>query len=427
MNVKLLKNLDFASKINGTEAVTEAGKEMLQNYRGYVYSNPVTCGIVNGFIQEAAKFSFDTGLVGILESVNSFIKEHSISWQLASACESINSNNSSYGYLSKLGVEQVDKLLDKEMNESEVIAYLKAGAMKNLTFIPEFRQILKNVYASSIQETVAPNYVVSTPVSYVIVSESEGAKDTYFKVLDKTFKRDKDNNISEAICDDPKFNRINSLLDNFTKTDDSIFVEYKGTHGDVARFTINENNLVFTKGEITETFSTPADFKQYCDTVSKGMMFNEKLNWMNFTSAVAEVFEANDTITALDNVNVLSTATGNVCTIVEGNNIVLAVNRSFNAGTSTKSYDFMVEALKDVVRVSGIDLKGIYEGRINEDCKKADPEKYAEIKEQLAADKEAAFNARRKKIAMLAEQFKNDPVKIALLNKAAKELSMLEA
>ena len=427
MNVKLLKNLDFASKINGTEAVTEAGKEMLQNYRGYVYSNPVTCGIVNGFIQEAAKFSFDTGLVGILESVNSFIKEHSISWQLASACESINSNNSSYGYLSKLGVEQVDKLLDKEMNESEVIAYLKAGAMKNLTFIPEFRQILKNVYASSIQETVAPNYVVSTPVSYVIVSESEGVKDTYFKVLDKTFKRDKDNNISEAICDDPKFNRINSLLESFTKNDDSIFVEYKGTHGDVARFTINENSLVFTKGEITETFATAADFKQYCDTVSKGMMFNEKLNWMNFTSAVAEVFEANDTITALDNVNVLSTATGNVCTIVEGNNIVLAVNRSFNAGTSTKSYDFMVEALKDVVRVSGIDLKGIYEGRIDEDCKKADPEKYAEIKEQLAADKEAAFNARRKKIAMLAEQFKNDPVKIALLNKAAKELSMLEA
>ena len=200
MNIKLLKNLDFASKINGTEAVTEAGKEMLQNYRGYIYSNPVTCGIVNGFIQEAAKFSFDTGLVGILESVNSFIKEHNISWQLASACESINANNSSYGYLSKLGVDQVDKLLDKEMNESEVVAYLKAGAMKNLTFIPEFRQILKNVYATSIQETVAPNYVVSTPVSYVVITESEGVKDTYFKVLGKTYKRDKDNNIVEAFA-----------------------------------------------------------------------------------------------------------------------------------------------------------------------------------------------------------------------------------
>ena len=424
MNINLLKNLDFASKINGTEAVTEAGKEMLQNYRGYIYSNPVTCGIVNGFIKEAAKFSFDTGLVGILESINSFIKENTISWQLATACESINANNSSYGYLAKMGLEQVDKLL--EMNESEVVSYLKAGAMKNLTFIPEFRQILKNVYASTISETYAPNYVVSTPVSYVVVTESEDVKDTYFKVLGKTYKRDKDNNVSEAVCDDVKFNRINALLENFNKTDNSIFVEYKGTHGDVARFTINEEGLEFTKGEIKENFKTAADFRQYCDTVSKPMAFNEKLNWMNFTNAVAEVFEANDTITALDNVNVLSTSTGNVCTIVEGANVVLTVNRSLNAGTSTKSYDFMVEALNDVIKVSGIDLKGIYEARIDEDCKKADPEKFNEIKEQLEADKEAAFAARRKKIAMLAEAYKNDPVKIALLNKAAKELAMLE-
>lgn len=424
MNIKLLKNLDFASKINGTEAVTEAGKELLQNYRGYIYSNPVTCGIVNGFIKEAAKFSFDTGLVGILESVNSFIKENNISWQLASACESINANNSAYGYLAKMGLDQVDKLL--EMNESEVVSYLKAGAMKNLTFIPEFRQILKNVYATTIQEVHAPNYIVSTPVSYVVVSESEDKKDSYFMVLGRTYKRDKDNNISEAVCDDVKFNRINALLENFSKTDNSIFVDYRGTHGDTARFTISESGLEFTKGDIKETFATAPEFRQYCDTVSKPMSMNEKLNWMNATSAIAEVFEANENITALDNVNVLQTTTGNVCTIIEGANVVLTVNRSLNAGTSSKSYDFMVEALNNVIKVTGIDLKNMYEARIDEDCKKADPEKYEEIKEQLAADKEAAFAARRKKIAMLAEQFKNDPVKITLLNKAAKELAMLE-
>lgn len=424
MNIKLLKNLDFASKINGTEAVTEAGKEMLQGYRGYIYSNPVTCGIVNGFIKEAAKFTFDTGLVGILESVNNFIKENNISWQLASACESINANNTAYGYLAKIGLDQVDKLL--EMNESEVVSYLKAGAMKNLTFIPEFRQILKNVYASTISEVHAPNYVVSTPVSYVVVSESADAKDTYFMVLGKTYKRDKDNNVCEAVCDDPKFVRVNSLLESFSKDDNSIFVEYKGTHGDIARFTINESGLEFTKGDVKENFTTVADFKQYCDTVSKPMSMNEKMNWMRTTSAIAEVFECNDAITALDNVNVLQTSTGSVCTIVEGNNVVLTVNRSLNAGTSSKSYDFMVEALNNVIKVTGIDLKNLYEARIDEDCKKADPEKYQEIKEQLAADKEAAFAARRKKIAMLAEQFKNDPVKITLLNKAAKELAMLE-
>lgn len=425
MNIKLLKNLDFASKINGTEAVTEAGKEMLQNYRGYIYSNPVTCGIVNGFIKEAAKYGFDTGLVGILESVNNFIKENNISWQLATACESINANNSSYGYLSKIGLDQVDKLL--EMNESEVVSYLKAGAMKNLTFIPEFRQILKNVYASTLNEMHAPTYTVSTPVSYVVVTEGEdNKKDSYFTVLGRTYKVDSENNVSEAVCDDVKFKRINALLESFSRDDNNIYYDYKATHGDTARFSLTEEGLIFTKGDIKESFKEVGAFVEYCNTVSKPMALNEKLNWMNVTSAIAEVFEAYDSITALDNVNVLSTSTGNICTIVEGNNVVLTVNRSLNAGTSSKSYDFMVEALNDVIKVTGIDLKGIYETRINEDCKKADPEKYAEIKEQLEADKEAAFAARRKKIALLAEQYKNDPVKITLLNKAAKELAMLE-
>ena len=48
------------------------------------------------------------------------------------------------------------------------------------------------------------------------------------------------------------------------------------------------------------------------------------------------------------------------------------------------------------------------------------------IREQLEANKEAQFDIRKKKIAMLAEQCKNDPVKIALLNRIAKDLQLLE-
>ena len=50
MSVKLLKDLQFAEKLNSTEAITEAGKEVLNNYRAYVYTNPTSCGIVNGFV-----------------------------------------------------------------------------------------------------------------------------------------------------------------------------------------------------------------------------------------------------------------------------------------------------------------------------------------------------------------------------------------
>ena len=166
MSVKLLKDLQFAEKLNSTEAITEAGKEVLNNYRAYVYTNPTSCGIVNGFIIEASKLSFDTGLKSILESVNKFISDNNISWKLASACESISNNNSTYNYINKLGVQQVEKLL--EMNESDVVSYIKAGSLKNIQYIPEFRAVCKEVYKTTITEHKSLNYTLTNPISYVL-------------------------------------------------------------------------------------------------------------------------------------------------------------------------------------------------------------------------------------------------------------------
>ena len=421
MNIKLLKNLDFAEKINKTEAVTEAGKEMLNTYRGYIYSNPVTFGVVNGFIQEAQKFSFDTGLVSILESVLNVLNENKISWKLASACEALNNNNSSYGYIAKIGVEQVEKLL--EMDEAEVVSYIKAGSLKGIQYIPEFRAICKEVYKSTVNEMRTPEYKITNPFCFVHIVEN--AK--YVNVLGKTYKID-ENKVEEATCDNMKFNRINSLLKNFSIVDENLTTEYKGTHGDIAKFVLEEGKLTFTKGEIKEEFNTPTEFRVYCNNASKVMPMYEKMNWMNATAIVAEVFENMDSIVVLDCAKVLETSTGTVCAIVEANdNVNLTVFRSVNAGTSSKNYDYVVEALQNVTKVSGIDLRPLYESRIDEECKKQDPEKYNMIKEELAAQKDAKFQERKKKIAMLAEQFKNDPAKITLLNKAAKELALLES
>ena len=38
MSIKLLKDLNFAGKINECKAVTEAGKEMIKNYKGYLFA-----------------------------------------------------------------------------------------------------------------------------------------------------------------------------------------------------------------------------------------------------------------------------------------------------------------------------------------------------------------------------------------------------
>lgn len=419
MNVKLLQNLNFSDILNSCEAITEAGKEMVNTYRGYLFSNPASCSLVNGFLLEAKNYSFDSGLNSTVESINDFISKNNISWKLASVCESIASNNSTYNYIAKVGVQQVEKLL--EMNEGDVISYIKAGGLKNLTYIPEVRLICKEVYKTHLTEAQAPNYTVYNPVSYVLVSE--GA--TTFNVLGRTYT-EVDGKVSETKCNDATFNRINMLLESFTKDGDDMYYEIPGIHGDKMRFTLNENGLTMSSQRINEKFENPTKFLEYCNILSKTLAINEKMGFMNVANAIGEVFEAYDHIVCLDTVKLMNSNNGTVLAIIEGkDNVNLTVFQSINAGTSSTSYDYVVEALNNVIKLTGIDLKNLFEERIDEDCKKAS-EDDREIREQLEADMAAQFDIRKKKIAMLAEQYKNDPVKIALLNKVAKDLSMLE-
>lgn len=421
MSVKLLKDLNFADKINSTNAVTEAGKEMLNNYRAYVYSKPVNHAVVNGFVSEASNYSFDTGVSAILESVNKFVKENNISWKLASVCESINNNNSSYNYINKVGVQKVEKLL--EMNEADVVSYIRAGALKDVQYIQEVRKVCKEVYKTNITEAQAINYNVINPIGYVMVGEN---KEQFFSVLGKTYSIN-EGKISEAVCSDAKFARINQLLENFKREDENITLEYKGIHGDTCKFVLNENGLTLTKGNnINEHFETAPAFMEYCNMISRVMNINEKMNFMRVTNTVSEVFESFDSIVVLDCAKLMSCSNGTVCAIIEGkDNVNLTVFQSINAGTSCTNYDYVVEAINQVVKLTGVDLKFMFEERIDEDCKKNNPEMEA-IREQLEANKEAQYSIRKKKIAMLAEQYKNDPVRIALLNKVAKDLSILE-
>lgn len=420
MSVKLLKDLNFADKINSTNAVTEAGKEMLNNYRAYVYSKPVSHTVVNGFISEASNYSFDTGVSAILESINKFVKENNISWKLASVCESIQNNNSSYNYINKIGVQKVEKLL--EMNELDVVSYIRAGALKDVQYIQEVRKVCKEVYKTNITEAQAINYNVVNPISYVLIGEN---KEQYFSVLGKTYSIS-EGKVNEAICNDVKFARINMLLESFKREDENIVYEYKGIHGDVCKFIINENGLTFTKGNVSEHFDEAPKFLEYCNMISRVMNVNEKMNFIRTSSAIGEVFEAMESVVILDCAKLMQCSNGTVCAIIEGkDNVNLTVFQSINAGSSCNNYNYVVEALNQVVKLTGVDLKFMFEERIDEDCKKNNPEMEA-IKEQLEANKEAQFSIRKKKIAMLAEQYKNDPVRIALLNKVAKDLSILE-
>lgn len=423
MSKKILTNLNFAELINKCEPITEAGKEMVNRYKGYCYSNPISCSLVNNFIAEANKYGFDTGLTNILESVNKYINENNISWKLASVCENIENNNSTYNYINKLAIDKIEKIL--EMNEADVVSYIKAGSLKGIQYVPEVRKVCKEVYKSNITETRALNWVVTNPISYVFINENG---EQFFNVFGKTYKI-AENKVSEnAVCEDQTFVKVNNLLEGMTRDGENLFFEMQGAHGDKIRFTLNENGLDLTNFKnVNEHFDNHISFMEYANTLSKAMNINEKMNFMTVSSNIATIFEHIDNIVLLDNVKVLNTSNNTTCAIVEAkDNVNLTVFKSVNAGSSVKTYDYVVEALNDVIKVSGIDLRHMFEDRINEDCAKQDPEA-EEIKEQLEANKEAQLSIRKKKIAMLAEQYKNDPVKISLLNKIAKDLSILES
>ena len=211
----------------------------------------------------------------------------------------------------------------------------------------------------------------------------EGTK--YFNVLGKTYKITKEEKtVAEAVCDDVKFRNINALLESFVNNDGEISYEWKSGF-DNCKVLIKEsdgkNTLTLTKGQkVNETFDSFEKFGEYCDILSKTMTMNERFDFMNKTTAINQVFEAFDHIFIMDCAKVLKTSMGSLCTIIEAkDNVQMTVNASVHSGTYSKSFDYVMDALQEVTSVSGIDLKHLYEDRINEDVKKKTPDQYQNI------------------------------------------------
>lgn len=422
MNLNLIKGLSFADKLNMTEAITESGKEFLKNYRGFLYTNPASYGLVNGFIRESAAYKYDNGIATILESVLKYVTENKISWKLASACEIIENSNSQYDYIAKEGCKTAEKLLS--MNEAEVVQYIKAGALKSIQYIPEFRNICKEVYGTMhVDEVRTTQYTLTSPISYSIIKENE----TWFAINGYSYCI-KEGKVSQSKCDDADFNIINSLLPNFSKVDESLVYEWQANWNEPSyKFTISENEIKFEKGEgICESFNNVIDFKQYCDNFSSTLFGATKSNFMNIAMNVARVQEGFDNICEVDTAKVLECANGTIANIIEANdNVNLTWVRS-TSGSTSNEFEYMHEALDQVQKMTNVNLRSSYEARINEDIKKEDPESYANINEQLKATKDAKIEERRQKIQQLAEAYKNDPTKIAILSSLSKELALLE-
>lgn len=420
MAIKLIKDLDFASLINNTNAVTESGKEMLSRYRGYCYNNSVTCAVVNNFINESRNnYTFDDGLMSILEAIEGYISENKTRWELASVSEGIQNNNSAYNVLNKRGVQKVDKLV--EMSENDVRSYIKAGVLKDIQYIPEVRNICKGVYGKNVCETKQSlNFTISNPVSYVEMNESGSS----FMVNGVVFNIDEcgsinvggNTNVTET------FKRINAHLANMNMVGESLeYGYYTGINNQQQnKFTISEGQIDFTNGRVSESFNNVTKFREfvYSDSFAKAMNVVEARKFANIGHAIADVYENFDNVCTLDNVKLFNCSNGAVVAVTESEDMVnVTLFNSFGRVNESKNYDKMKDAVKDMKNNYGLDTETVFASTIAKDIKEG---------KQTKIDNDDEVNVRLLKIAELSEQFKDDNVKLMILTEMAHELQKMK-
>lgn len=421
MAINLIKDLDFPKKINATDAVTESGKKMLSNYRGYCYNNPINCATINNFINEARNsYAFDSGLMSILGTIENYITENNIRWKLASVCEAIESNNTVFNTLNKKGIKKVEKLV--EMSEADVNSYIKAGVLKDVQFIPEVRNVCREVYGKNVLENKQTvSYNLSTPVSYVKVNEN-GYQ--LFNVNGVTFSISETGEIETLVdgVNESLFNKMNNYIHDMQLVGENLeYGYYTGmTNGNQHKFTISEDKIDFTNGKVSESFTNVNKFREfvYSDSFAKALNMNEARRFAQIGSAIAEVFENMSDICVLDNVKLFNCNNGATVAVIESDTMVnVTLFNSYGRVNESKNYNSMKDAIIEMKNNYSLDVENLFTKRIANDIKE---------NKQKKVDYSDDVNIRLLKIAELTEQFKDDPIKLMILNEMAKELNKMK-
>lgn len=416
MKNKTLAEMEFASIISEATAQTQTGAELINRYKSYVMSHDITHSLVNNFVREASNCRYDNGVVEALEIVADYINLNKTSWALASTCESLNANNSSYNYINKnFAVKQVEKLL--EMNEDDVVKYIKAGALKNVMFCEEFRNIAKQVYKDNPLVEATAEYVRRTPVSLV---ENVG-DGVCFQVKGQLFKIADDKTIQEAQAKEVSntFRIISQLLESQYVTIDEHVIEVKL---DNATYEVSESGNVKRIGKDGEKVMTVEQLREN----NRLMLMTANPRFRNqlagILESVALLVENYDSVVNLDNVAIYETKNDTFMVIESGTNIYSTLLRS-NRHPKWTINENVIEALSFIKTKTNVTLNESYDEAVAKCMEEMDEEHHAKIEAEL---KEEKMNSYKERIEALTEKFKNDPVKMAVLSKLAQDIANVQ-
>lgn len=425
MNKKLLADLEFSQIISEATAQTSTGSTLLNKYKSFLMANETSYRLVNNFINEASQCRYDNDINNVLERVSDFIQCNKTSWALASVCENLRMDSTSRNYLNKSAVTQVEKLLEND--EETVNKYIKAGALKNVMYVTEFRNVAKQVYHDMPMVESAADYTMVRPISMV-----EDCGDGYmFEAAGKVIKVSTDKTITEASWNEVSntFKTVSSLLESdicsFDEVSEGLTIKY-----------LNNEYFINEACKVCKTCKNNKDCK---DEKKKKEMTVEQLRDENrlmvmaqnhrnantvagVLEAIALTCENFDHIVKMDNTGIYTTKADRFLVVNEGTNMFATLLQSNHTGAWTYNCN-VVEGLENIKKNTRVSLSDRFTEQVRQVIEQVSEEEKAQIEEELKNSKKQAIKER---IEALTEKFKEDPTKLAVLSQIAQDLQNAE-
>ena len=411
MAFKILAEMDFQTILGESMAQTQTGAEILSKYNSYLLVNEASCALVNSFVKEAAQHTYDNGVNEALTQVADYIADNKASWALATACESINADSRSHNYINRNAAKQVEKLL--EMDETNVVKYVKNGALKNVMFCEAFRNIAKQIFKETQMVEAAADYVVKTPVSFV---ESVG-DGLCFAIEGKIYKIDDDKNITESNANEVSntFRTISTILESSNTTIDGHSINVIAGN---ATYTISEENKVVREGKEM----TVAELREHNRLVLMTANPRFKNQLAGLLEGIALIAENYGRIANMDNVAIYSTKNDKFI-VIEGSDRLYASLLASNRHPQWTINENAVDALSFIKSKTNVNISERYSEMVQNHIETVSEQEQETIKQEI---KESEMQSYRERIEALTEKFKNDPTKLAILSSIAQELATAE-
>lgn len=413
---KVLAGMDFSGKLFEAKAQTALGNELINKYRAFVVANPATCSTVNAFLRESRNLAYDSGVVSVVNKIMEEIDANRYGWALASVCESISKSNSKGNYLQLRAIEQVKPML--EMNEEEIVSYIKSGALKNVMYVEALRNIAKSVYKEQPVIECTEQYTVMHPISLVV--ESEGSY--IFHAGNSIFKTNAESIVE---CDrrdvSNDFLMIASMLESgFCKyKDNALVMEVANRLYKV--YDENEEVKCTITNEGNTTEYTVDQLRENNNYFIQATPINIRARRAAILETFAKIVESFKSIAILNNVSIISGANDRFI-VIENNGNAYAKMLNTNHTAPWEAKGDIAQVVEAVKKHTRLDVTKLYEQAIGTAVEEAKRQEGIQIQENL---QKTEIEKRKEKIAELTEKYKNDPVRLEMLSQVAAELSQM--